>query len=144
QFSSNTHNGDLYSQNGDITLSSSSFVDGAVEARSGMITLSGSAQILKNATSYDKLTTSGSLIIWGDGRSSHTSVSNGASIRGVEYYCTTKSGAGLTSPFTKQECNSTLPVDRGGFPYYTYAETPWTSGSGLPEGAYSAHNFSSC
>ena len=121
QFSSNSHQGNLFSETGDINLSGSSLIDGAIEARTGKITLSGSAQGLGNVTSYDTLTTSGGVIIWGDGRSSHTDVSNGAVIKGVEYYCTSKSGVGLTSPFTKQDCNPNLPVDQGGFPYFSYA-----------------------
>ncbi len=146
QFSSASHDGDLYSETGNINLSSSSYIDGVTEARGGTITLSGSAQVMKDATAYGKLSTSGSVIIWGNGRSSNADVANGAVIKGVEYYCTSKSGVGLTSPFTAKDCNPSLPVQRnsGQFPAISYHDTDWYPSSGLPEGAYTVNNFSSC
>jgi len=138
QFSSITHQGDLYAENGDINLSGSSLIDGAIETHNGKITMSGSAQALGNVTSSDTLTTSGGVIIWGNGRSSTADNKNGAVIKGTEYYCTTKQGVGLGG--TVKDCNSSLPVDRGAFPYFSWSNFQTNMGS-LTEGSYTIHSY---
>jgi len=138
QFSSITHQGDLYAEMGGINLSGSSLIDGAIETRSGAITMSGSAQALGNVTSSSTLTTSGGVIIWGSGRSSTADNKNGAVIKGTEYYCTTKQGVGLGG--TVKDCNPSLPVDRGGFPYFSWTDFQAKMGS-FTEGAYTIHSY---
>jgi hypothetical protein len=146
QFSSNTHNGDLYAETGNINLSSSSIVDGVAEARSGTITLSGSAQIMKDATSYGAMNMSGSAIVWGNARSSTSSFTNSAipGVKGTEYYCTSKSGVGGGSLTAVQNCNGTLPTDRGGYPAFAYNQSDWTTPGLLPEGVYAINTFTDC
>jgi hypothetical protein len=138
QFSSNTHQGNLYAETGNINLSGSSLIDGVIAARAGTVTLSGSAQGLGDVTAYSTLATSGGVIIWGNGRSSMGANNNGAIIKGTEYWCSSKQGVGLAG--TTKECNSTLPTDQGGFPYFSWTDFQ-ANNAKFHEGAYTIQSF---